>query len=184
MALADIECVEGHNLRLRLITTSDAEYVYGLRIDPAYNTHLSQVSGTAEDQRRWIEGYKAREAQRQELYYIIERKDGVPCGTVRLYEIGEHSFTWGSWILDHNKPRKAALESAVLSFGIGFGPLGMEVAHFDARRGNQKAISFYERFGAERIRQDAQDVFFKYDRSRFVSDRAGYMAMLQEEKQA
>ena len=113
--------IEGPNLRLRLIEQSDAAYVHGLRTDARYNTHLSEVTGTAEDQRQWIERYKSREAKLEELYYVIERKDGVRCGVVRLYDIQADCFTWGSWILDENKPRKAALESAVLSFGLGFG---------------------------------------------------------------
>ena len=54
--------VEGPNLTLRLIRPADADYVHALRTDPAYNRHLSEVRGTAEDQRRWIEAYKAREA--------------------------------------------------------------------------------------------------------------------------
>ena len=118
--------VEGPNLILRLIRPEDADYVQALRTDPAYNRHLSEVRGTAEDQRSWIEGYKAREADLRELYYVIERKDGTRCGLVRLYDIRADSFTWGSWILDYNKTRKAALESAVLSFGIGFEELGRD----------------------------------------------------------
>ena len=127
--------VEGPNLILRLIRPEDADYVHALRNDPAYNRHLSEVRGTAEDQRRWIEGYKAREAVLRELYYVIERKDGIRCGLVRLYDIGAESFTWGSWLLDQNKTRKAALESAILSFGVGFDELGLSLAHVDVRIG-------------------------------------------------
>jgi RimJ/RimL family protein N-acetyltransferase len=89
----DLSRIEGPNLALRLIQPADAAYVHGLRIDPAYNRHLSEVRGTAEDQRRWIEGYKAREAEGAEFYYIIERKDGTPCGVVRLYDLDADSFT-------------------------------------------------------------------------------------------
>lgn len=84
------------------------------------------MPGTAEYQRRWIEAYKTCEAAGTEFYYIIELHDGTSCGTVRLYDIGTDIFTWGSWILDHNKPHKAALQSAVLSFGAGFHGVGRE----------------------------------------------------------
>jgi RimJ/RimL family protein N-acetyltransferase len=174
--------VEGPNLVLRLIRPDDADYVHGLRTDPAYNTHLSEVRGTVLDQRRWIESYKAREAVTQELYYVIERKDGTRCGLVRLYDIGRHSFTWGSWVLDHNKTRKAALESALFSFGVGFDRLGLSKALVDVRLGNERALAIYQRLGMTELRRDGRDIFFTYPRSRFVADRAGYLAILEEER--
>jgi len=39
---------------------------------------------------------------------------------LRLYYFDVESFIQGSWILDESKPRKAALESVALSFGVGF----------------------------------------------------------------
>lgn len=174
--------VEGPNLILRLIRPEDADYVHTLRTDPAYNRHLSEVRGTAEDQRRWIEGYKTRETDLREFYYVIERKGGTRCGLVRLYDIGADSFTWGSWILDHNKTRKAALESAVLSFGVGFDGLGLPLAHVDVRVGNEHAEAVYRRLGMTEVRRDDRDIFFTYPRSRFEADRAGYLAILEEER--
>ena len=104
--LSSIARVEGPNLILRLIQPEDAAYVYSLRSNPAYNTHLSTVTGTVDNQRTWIENYKSREAQGQEFYYVIERKDGTRCGLVRLYDIEAESFTWGSWILRQKQDRK------------------------------------------------------------------------------
>ena len=176
----DISRIEGPNLVLRLITPDDAAYVHELRLDPAYNAHLSEVRGTVEDQRVWIEAYKAREATGQEFYYIITRSDGTRCGTVRLYEITGDSFTWGSWILDHNKPPKAALESAVLSFGAGFEGLGADRARVDVRRDNTHATAFYRRFGMTETHRTEQDIFFTYPRVRFMADRDGYLVFLEK----
>jgi RimJ/RimL family protein N-acetyltransferase len=184
MVNTGFERVAGPNLVLRLITPDDAAYVHGLRMDPAYNAHLSQVDGSVEDQRRWIETYKAREAERRELYYVIERRDGVRCGLVRLYEITADSFTWGSWILDHNKTRKAALESAMLSFGVGFDSLGLKSAFVDVRRDNKKALSFYRRLNMTELRQDDRDIFFMYPRERFEADRQGFVTIFENEGSA
>ncbi len=71
MVSENLARVEGPNLILRLIRPEDADYVQALRTDPAYNRHLSEVRGTAKDQRRWIEGDKAREADWRELYLGI-----------------------------------------------------------------------------------------------------------------
>lgn len=175
---AHLEPIEGPNLTLRLIRPDDAEYVHSLRTDPAYNQHLSQVTGGVEDQRNWIIGYKEREAGRQELYYVIERKDGIRCGLVRLYEITPESFTWGSWILDLNKPSMAALESSVLSFGVGFDQLAKQAALVDVRKGNHKAERIYRRLGMEEVRQDAENLYFRYSRARFEEDRNGYLDLI------
>lgn len=173
--------VEGLNLVLRLIRPDDAQYVHGLRSDPAYNRHLSEIRGTVEDQRRWIEDYKAREAEGREFYYVIERKDGVRCGLVRLYDIREDSFTWGSWILDANKPPKAALESAVLSFQVGFEMLARSRALVDVRVQNDRAIALYRRLGMTEMYRTELDIYFEYMKARYEADRPGYLAILGEQ---
>jgi RimJ/RimL family protein N-acetyltransferase len=173
--------IEGPNLTLRLITTDDAAYVHGLRSDPLYNRHLSEVRGTVEDQREWIERYKVREASVSELYYVIERKDGQRCGLVRLYNIGIERFTWGSWILDKNKPRKAALESAVLVYTIAFELIGLRHAVFDVRKDNHNTLTFHRRFGAKETHEDDQDIYLKYSKEIFDADRDRYLSMLSED---
>lgn len=173
-----LENISGGRIRLRLVTPNDAVYIHGLRVNPAYNTFLSPVTGSVADQRRWIEAYKEREQAGLEYYYAIERLDGVLCGVVRLYDIDDDSFTWGSWILDHNKPAKAALESALLSFGVGFENLGLGKARFDVRRQNTHAIAFYRRFGATEIGTDDENIYFEYTRNRFMHNRDRYAEIL------
>jgi len=180
MDISSVSRVEGPNLTLRLIQPEDAAYVHGLRTDPLYNRHLSEVRGTVETQRQWIEGYKAREADGHELYYVIERKDGTRCGLVRLYDIEESQFTWGSWILDENKPPKAALESAVRIYEIGFDKLGCTRSVFDVRRDNTRTLAFHRRFGAREIGEDAENIYFDYDRARFEADRPRFETVIRE----
>ncbi len=153
--------IRGNRICLRFVMPDDAAYIHGLRVNPAYNAHLSAVSGTADDQRGWIEAYKAREAAGLEFYYIIERQDGLPCGAVRIYDIGAESFSWGSWILDHNKPPKAALESAFIVYRIAFDILKMTLAKFDVRRDNIKTLAFHRRFGAVETGEDAENKYFE-----------------------
>ena len=181
MNLSSIDKVEGPNLTLRLIQPEDAAYVHGLRTNPAYNSHLSKVTGAVEDQWRWIEAYKTQEAARRARYYVIERKDGARCGLVRLYDIRADRFTWGSWILDWNKPPKAALESALLSFGIGFDILRRHFGNVDVRVENTHAEAFYCRFGMTETHRTDGDIFFVYSRERFEADRKTHLDILQQE---
>lgn len=182
MDQTSIARVEGPNLTLRLIEPDDAAYVHSLRTNPLYNSHLSKVTGTVEDQRQWIEGYKAREAARQEFYYVIERKDGTRCGLVRLYDMEADSFTWGSWILDENKPRKAALESALLIYQIGFVGLHRVCAIFEVLNENSHTLAFHRRFGALETDRDELNTYFEYTLARFESDKTAHFSILKREK--
>jgi RimJ/RimL family protein N-acetyltransferase len=177
---APLSRIEGVHLSLRLVEPWDAAYIHGLRTDPAYNEHLSVVTGSVEDQRGWIETYKAREVAGSEYYFVIERRDGTRCGVVRLYDITGNRFTWGSWILDYNKPAKAALESAVLSFGVGFDTLALDVANVDVRVNNTHAEAFYRRLGMVEISRTEQDVFFEYSCERFNAERGAYVSILEQ----
>ncbi|MGC3940418.1 GNAT family N-acetyltransferase [Roseobacter sp. EG26] len=172
---------DGIKLSLRLAVPKDAAYIHALRVDPRYNTHLSVVAGTVADQHAWLERYKNREAAGLEYYYLIERcADATPCGLVRLYDITAEQFTWGSWILDQNKPAKAALESAVLVYKIGFDCLGLRVSKFDVRKDNERTLAFHRRFGAVETGHDDQDVFFEYTRARFNRDLAVHTSAIAE----
>ena len=175
--------IDGVQLSLRLVLPEDAAYIHGLRTDPTYNGHLSTVTGTVEDQRDWIESYKTREAYGSEYYFVIERKDGLRCGVVRLYGIEDDQFTWGSWILDQNKPRKAALESAILSFGVGFDALELNMANVDVRVENTHAEAFYRRLGMTETHRTDQDIFFVYSREQFDASKDTYIALLKQENQ-
>lgn len=173
--------IDGIQLSLRLVQPEDAAYIHGLRTDPTYNDHLSAVTGTMEDQRSWIEAYMAREAAGAEYYFVIERKDGVRCGVVRLYDILSDQFTWGSWILDHNKPRKAALESSVLSFDVGFNTLGIDTANVYVRVENTHAESFYRRLGMTEVRRTESEISFVYSRAQFDATKNTYLSILKRD---
>jgi RimJ/RimL family protein N-acetyltransferase len=178
VTLASLARITGPGLVLRLVQPDDAAFVHALRSDPALNAHLSAVTGTVDDQRRWIDAYKPREAALRELYYVIERRDGRPCGLVRLYDIGEESFTWGSWVLGAGKPPKAALESAVLSLGIGFEQLDLPLARIEVRADNAHAIAFYRRFGMAEDGGDAVHRMYRYDRAQYRAARDGHLRLL------
>jgi RimJ/RimL family protein N-acetyltransferase len=173
--------IEGKQIDLRLVRLDDAAFIHGLRTDQSLNEYLSEVTGSVEDQRRWIIDYKERELFGCEYYFIIERKDGVRCGVVRLYNIKGDRFTWGSWILDHNKPRKAALESALLSFNFGFETIGLAEANLEVRVNNTRAIEFYRRFGMIEINRTEQEIFFLLPRLQFDADKGAFSFILENE---
>lgn len=152
--------LESKSIRLRFVEVFDAEFILQLRLDERYNKFLSAVSPDLKSQKDWINKYKKDEVLGVQFYFIIELLDGSPCGTVRIYDLREESFCWGSWILNENKSRYAAIESAFLVYKFGFEKLGYKASHFDVMKENTRVISFHEKFGAVKTHEDEMNYYF------------------------
>ncbi|HUH56905.1 MAG TPA: GNAT family N-acetyltransferase, partial [Pseudomonadales bacterium] len=146
--------LESKSIRLRFVEETDAEFILKLRLDEKYNQFLSSVTADLQSQKDWIKKYKSDEKNKKQFYFIIERLDGTPCGTVRVYDLKQDSFCWGSWILNEDKTRYAALESAFLVYKFGFEVLGFKKSHFDVMKGNERVISFHKKMGAVETGED------------------------------
>lgn len=157
--------LESKSLRLRLIEEADAEFIISLRLDERYNQYLSKVDPGVEAQQAWIRSYKADEHEKKQFYFIIERLDGVRCGTIRVYDLRPDSFCWGSWILNEQKTRFAAVESAFLIYQFGFETLGYMKSHFDVMKGNDGVIKFHKRMGAVQTGEDENNYYFEISRA-------------------
>lgn len=149
------------SIKLRLVETSDAEFILNLRLDEKYNSFISKVDNDLDSQRSWIEKYKKDEKNNRQFYFIIETVDGKRCGTVRIYDLTADSFCWGSWILNHDKTRYSSIESALLVYQYGFEKLGFDKCHFDVMKDNTKVVEFHKRFGAKIVREDAVNFYFQ-----------------------
>jgi RimJ/RimL family protein N-acetyltransferase len=133
---------------------------------------LSAPPPSAASQGDWIDGYVKREEKGEEFYFLIKRaSDDCPCGTVRLYDFQGTSFCWGSWILDQNKPRLAAVESALLVYEIAFERLNFVQSHFDVRVDNTRVIRFHERMGAIRTHVAGDDQHMRLSKSAFEVEK-------------
>jgi len=60
--------------------------------------------------------------------------------------------------------------------------LDLRKRKFDVRCDNANTLAFHRRFGATETHETDQDIYFTYPRSRFDADRAGYLAILKEER--
>ncbi len=153
--------ITGHNLILRDAQISDAEFILSLRLDPNKNKYLHTVDDDVQAQRDYLAAY---EKQYETIYFIIEdRQTGAPVGTVRIYDVQDKSFSWGSWILTDNAPSKAAIESALIIYQFALEHLGLQAAHFEVRLENERVIAFHTRFGATETQRDTIDAFFTID---------------------
>ena len=153
----------GKNINFRLTTINDAEFILDLRLKKG--EYLSATKPNLDGQIEWLKNYKTREESGLEYYFIIENKSDLEVGTVRLYNINKSNktFTFGSFIVDRDLAHQhSALEAMILIFEFAFDNLLLKNCFFDCRKNNQRANSFYLRFGAKIIKEDELDYFFNF----------------------
>jgi RimJ/RimL family protein N-acetyltransferase len=165
----------GKNLHLREVEISDAEFILSLRVDPNKNKFLSYVESNLEQQKNYIEKYKLK---LQEYYFLICFSNGFPIGTVRIYDIREDSFCWGSWILSDEAHINSAVESALLLYDFAFYSLHFKSSHFDVRKENLNVIKFHQKFGAEITHEDGLNFYFKFTLDNYERIRQKYKRIL------
>lgn len=150
----------GDNIILRIAEEKDAEFILQLRNKKEVKKYISDTNISLEQQKEWLRNYKTREENGQEFYFIVEDKNKIPCGTVRIYEIEEDRCTWGSFILDKSRPDGTSLEVILLSINFIKFNLGIENIYLDVRKENLKAIHIYEKFGFKRIKEDNLNYYY------------------------
>lgn len=180
--MKQINNLKAKSIYLRLVEVSDAACICNLRSDPNLNKFISTSVNDVEIQANWIKEYKKRENESSEFYFMICRNDtDEAVGTIRMYDFKREpkSFCWGSWILGANKTKYAAVESALMIYKFGFDVLNFDQSHFDVRIDNQKVHDFHLKFGAQKISQDQQDVFYTFQSSTYRSNLPNYAAFLE-----
>ena len=169
--------VRGKTLILRNAEVADAEFILSLRSDSKKSRYLSQTSSEFSQQVAWLNNYTGKTDQ---AYFIIETKQSVPLGAVRLYDAKSNSFCWGSWILKDGAPQSAAIESALMVYSYAIDHLGFQSAHFDVRMGNENVWRFHERFGAVRVDEKGIDYLYQIDLEKILAARLKYKKYLPE----
>ena len=170
--------LEGKNINLRTVEIEDADFIYTMRQNRKKTKYLSKVTGTVDSQKEWIKNYKQREDEEEGFYFIIESKNKDKFGLVRIYDLKNDSFCWGSWLIKEDTPKTSAIESALQIYEFGFYKLGFEKSHFDVRKGNDKVIAFHQRFGAKIVSEDELDYFFNFEKSDYEIIKEKYKRYL------
>ena len=167
--------VRGKSINLREVELSDAEFILSLRINPDKNKYLSFTENNLNRQKDFINSYKK---SIQDYYFIICLSSGLPIGTMRIYDIKNESFCWGSWILSDEAYAHSALESALLMYDFAFYSLHYKYSHFDVRKENLNVIKFHHKFGAEITHEDELNIYFKFSLESYIKTRDKYKRFL------
>lgn len=167
--------IEGKSINLRSIDVADAAFVLSLRLDQEKSKFINPVDN---DLQKQVDYIKACQQQPNHWYFIIESKSGESLGTVRIYDIQSDSFCWGSWIVKNGAPAATAMESALLIYELGYGPLAFTKSHFDVKKGNLRVCAFHERMGAVKVAEDASQYFYHHNRETYLAIRPKYLKYL------
>lgn len=169
--------IVGKHLKLRLVEIEDAQFILNLKNNDNLNKYLSKTDSSLGSQRKWIENYKIREADKKEFYFIIEDNLMNPHGTIRIYNINEEKkvFEWGSWILKENRPRNFSYFSIIESFSFAFEELNLEMALIEVYKENIKANYIYNKIGAELVKNDQEKNYYEYSLKKFLLFKTYYL---------
>lgn len=166
-------------LKFRLVELSDAEFIYTLRSNDRLNKHISQIHGTVEDQKKWIQSYKQREIEKKEFYFVIENDENNPIGVVRVYNIKDNSLEWGSWIIDPEKSNPIlAIKSILLLYKFVFEILKYSKANLDVRKNNKEVVFFHKSYGSKIIDENELDYFFSFEKDDYEKMKEKYKRYL------
>jgi RimJ/RimL family protein N-acetyltransferase len=155
-----------YSIGVREVSLSDANYILKLRLDDSYSKYISKVSNEVSAQEHYIRQYLENNIHSRESFYLILTNTATekPCGTVRIYNFKDDTFEWGSWILDNNKTRYAAMETAVLIYEFAFNTLGFRKSEFEVNKNNDKVVSYHKKSGAKIIGEDDINYYFRVEK--------------------
>ena len=167
--------VRGKSIFLREVSIEDAEFIVNLRNDPVKSKYISYTSSDINNQKEFIINYNK---SINDFYFIICDWKFNPLGTIRIYDIIDESFCWGSWIISDNAPLNTAIESALLIYDFGFYALHYSSSHFDVKKENKRVLQFHQRFGAIIVGEDDLNYYFNYTRDNYLEARKKYQKFL------
>jgi len=150
------------NTFFREIEMCDASYIVKLRNNKTLNKFIHKKTITLLSQKNYIKEYFNQNLSKRTSYYfiIINKHKKQKCGSVRLILKEKNIFTWGSWILDHNKSFTAAIDTLLFVYSF-YTKKNFTNCYFDVRKTNLKTISIHLKSGAKIIRETNEDYFFE-----------------------
>lgn len=168
----NISKVTGKTISLRPAEVSDYIFIHNLRKSVTRPEFLSDIPDDPLFQKQWLEKYKQRELDGQEMYFVIQKIDtNEPIGTIRAYspDWQEKRISCGSWVLNENKPRTAAIETIMLLSKV-FMTNGINHIIVDAVKEHKSALRFIRKISNRFFSEDETNLYYEIDVSYFLNN--------------
>jgi len=160
------EKVIGKNINLRIATENDAEFILKLRLNPLLNKYINLTDPNVENQRIWIRNSFEKI---NDFHFIIESKQGIPFGTVAIYDIDYETGValWGRWVIKPDSFVFFSVESTILILYYAFKKLGLNKLTGGANNKNIPVLNFHKLY-ASISSVDETHTWFVFEESNFI----------------
>ncbi len=169
------EVLQGEYVNLREVELSDAAFILMLRTNEKKSRFIHKTENNLDKQVEYSKRYKTLD---DEYYFIIERKNGQPVGTICLYDLHETRCTPGSWLASDEATPAEVLESDLLLKRFAFDYLGMQELYFDVRKRNKSVVKHHRNWGSEIVGENEVDYFFALDKGTYETNKAKFLKLL------
>lgn len=161
-----------HNIKLRLVEESDANFIIHLRTDLAKSKFISSTDSNLEKQREWIREYKKREKIGEEYYFIAIDENNEEFATYRIYNKSMNSIEIGSFI---SKPSYNIsiniIKVDVMIKEFVFVSLGYNKLNFEVRKGNKSVVNYHKKFQPYLESEDELNFYFVLSKESFFANK-------------
>lgn len=169
------EMLVGKYVNLREVSLDDAEFILKLRTDEKKSRFLHKTENNLQKQIDYLTHYFTLD---NEWYFIIENKNIVPIGTIRIYNVCNQCYTGGSWIMKDGSTPQEVFEGDLLLKRYAFEVLGFNESVFDVRKNNTKVVRYHKICGAQIIEETDIDYVFKSTKDNYLIMRDMFFTML------
>lgn len=162
------DIIIGHFINLREVELEDANFILKLRCDEKKSLFLNSTDNNLQKQIDYLKRYKTLP---DEWYFISEDKQKKQIGTIRIYNINNTTFTYGSWLMEDGVFPWQSIETEQLCKQFAFDELGMELLRFDVRKKNKKVVRYHQFCGSKIVAENDLDYFFELTKEDYLKNK-------------
>lgn len=142
------ELIKGKFVKLRSITSEDAEFSYKIRKDPRFINIMGQAAATVEDQKKFIEWQMK---QPGDYYFVVLNKKDERIGLIGVYSIVDSEGETGREIID-GAPYET-MEAEILLCDFCINELHLKTKIGVIYKNNKKQIELQKKLGLEPVEE-------------------------------
>lgn len=173
--------IKGLTVRLRSITPEDAAVTYRMRMDKGKVKYMHQISGTVEDQKKYI--ISQREKTGDYLFVVLDYSNNI-IGMRGIYDVTETSAESGRTIGYGDAFQN--MEAILLGLDFAFDILNVDRVYMDAASDNRSVRGIQIQVGAKEYKRGYQNgleyefVFSVLSKEDYKKNRNRIMAMIEK----
>lgn len=136
--------IKGMTVNLRSIEEQDAEATFKMRSDPEKSRYIHRATGTAEDQRRFIQMQREKPG---DYLFVVEDLQGKPIGMKGIYNYDPEQNVVESGRFIGYGSQVQNIEALMLSFDFAFDVMKVREIIMSALEKNEMMLGIQRRFG-------------------------------------